>query len=161
MPAFDRRALLCVALLLPPALPALAEEPPAQQAAPQPDKLEVIDHVIGTGQEVRVGAFVVAHYAGYVFDPDAPDHKGRKFVSSRDRGETLTYVYGYKRAVPGFERGIKGMKVGGTRTIIVPWKLGYDDLKYQRPDDLPPKSALVFEVELLDVVPQGAPPDPR
>jgi FKBP-type peptidyl-prolyl cis-trans isomerase len=53
------------------------------------------------------------------------------------------------------------MKVGGTRTIIVPWKLGYDDLKYQRPPDIPARSALVFEVELLDVVPQGAPPDPK
>jgi FKBP-type peptidyl-prolyl cis-trans isomerase len=53
------------------------------------------------------------------------------------------------------------MKVGGSRTIIVPEKLGYDDYKYPKPADIPPKSALVFEVELLEVVPQGAPPDPK
>jgi FKBP-type peptidyl-prolyl cis-trans isomerase FkpA len=129
-------------------------------AAPQlPDRLEIIDHTVGTGPEVRTGWFVVAHYTGYVFDASAPDHKGRKFVSSRDRGETLTYVYGYKRAVPGFEKGIKGMKVGGNRTIIVPPKLGYDGRKYPNPGDLPANAALVFDVELLEVVPQGAPPD--
>jgi FKBP-type peptidyl-prolyl cis-trans isomerase FkpA len=153
------RGALALAVLASAGGTSAADEPaPASQA---PDKLEIIDHRVGDGQEVRVGAFVVAHYAGYVFDASAPDRKGRKFVSSRDRGEPLTYVYGYKRAVPGFEKGIKGMKVGGSRTIVVPPKLGYDGLKYQRPADLPPQSALVFDVELLEVVPQGAPPDPR
>jgi hypothetical protein len=90
MPAFRRRALLCSVLLLVPALPVLADEAPVQPAVSQPEQLQIIDHKVGTGQEVRIGAFVVAHYAGYVFDPDAPDHKGRKFVSSRDRGEALT-----------------------------------------------------------------------
>jgi FKBP-type peptidyl-prolyl cis-trans isomerase FkpA len=148
---------LAAALLVSLALSARAEDAPP--AAQQPDQLQIIDHVVGTGAEVRLGAFVVAHYSGFVYDPSAPDHKGQRFVSSRERGESLSYVYGYKRAVPGFERGIKGMRVGGSRTIIVPARLGYDDLKYQRPADIPPKSALVFDVELLDVVPQGAPPD--
>jgi FKBP-type peptidyl-prolyl cis-trans isomerase FkpA len=147
---------LAAALLLGLCAGAYADDAPL---APQPERLEIIDHAIGTGPEVRVGAFVVAHYSGFVFDPSAADHKGRRFVSSRERGESLTYVYGYKRAVPGFEKGIKGMRAGGSRTIIVPAKLGYDDLKYQRPADIPPKAALVFDVELLDVVPQGAPPD--
>ena len=133
----------------------------AQDNAQLPDKLEVIDRTVGTGAEVRVGYFVTAQYSGYVYDPGAPDHKGKRFVDSRERGEALSYVYGYKRAVPGFEKGLKGMTVGGSRTIIVPVRLGYDDLKYPRPADIPPNSALVFEVELLDVVPQGAPPDPQ
>ena len=145
------------ALLLAATGPALSQEPAAAEAVP--DKLEIVDHAVGTGLEVRRGAFAVLHYSGFVFDPSAPDRKGRKFASSRDRGETLTYVYGYKRAVPGFERGLKGMKVGGSRTIVVPPKLAYDDLKYPRPADIPPGSALVFDVELLEVVPQGAPPD--
>jgi FKBP-type peptidyl-prolyl cis-trans isomerase len=150
-------ALNCVALLT---FATVHAEDISAPTPGLPDRLEIIDHTVGTGPEVRTGWFVVAHYTGYVFDPSAPGYKGRKFVSSRERGETLTYVYGYKRAVPGFEKGIKGMKVGGSRTIIVPPKLGYDGRKYPNPADLPPNAALVFDVELLEVVPQGAPRDP-
>jgi FKBP-type peptidyl-prolyl cis-trans isomerase FkpA len=153
----NRARSTIAALLVGLASAAVADDAPV----PEPDRLEIIDHTVGTGAEVKIGAFVVAHYSGFLFDPAAPDHKGRRFVSSRERGESLTYVYGYKRAVPGFEKGIKGMRVGGSRTIIVPAKLGYDDLKYQRPEGIPAKAALVFDVELLDVVPQGAPPSDK
>ncbi|HZP85708.1 MAG TPA: FKBP-type peptidyl-prolyl cis-trans isomerase [Burkholderiales bacterium] len=128
-------------------------------SADAPTQLEVIDRVIGTGKTIARGAFVVLQYSGYLFDPAAPDHKGYRFVSSRERGESLSYKYGLKRAIPGFEKGLQGMKVGGSRTIVVPAQLGYDDLKYPRPQDVPPKSALVFDVELIDVVPESAPPD--
>lgn len=150
-------AALATALAGAPGAGLRADQAPAEGTTPE--KLEIIEHAVGQGAEVRVGAFVVAHYDGYVFDPAAPDRKGRRFVSSRERGATLTYVYGYKRAVPGFERGLRGMRVGGMRTIIVPPRLGYDDRKYPRPADVPPRAALVFDVELLEVVPQGAPPD--
>jgi FKBP-type peptidyl-prolyl cis-trans isomerase len=68
-------------------------------------------------------------------------------------------VYGYERAIRGLERGMQGMRVGGKRTIVIPPKLGYQEPKHPYPLDVPKGSALVFEVELLDVVPQGAPPD--
>ena len=71
----------------------------------------------------------------------------------------MTFLYGFKRVMPGLERGIADMKVGGKRTIIVPPKLAYDGYKYPYPNDVPPGSALIWEVELVDVVPRSAPPD--
>ena len=124
-----------------------------------PTQLSITDDVVGTGPEIRAGVFAVMHYTGWLYDPGAPKGKGRQFVSSRERGEPLTYVYGYGRAVLGLERGMKGMRAGGKRTIVIPPKLGYDDLKHPNPPDVPAGSALVFEVELLNVVPQGAPAD--
>jgi len=126
-------------------------------ASPElPRELQVIDRVVGQGKEVRPGVFVALHYTGYVYDPAAPEGKGRQFVSSRERGETWSYKYGVTRAIPGFEKGLRGMRAGGSRTIVVPAKLGYDGRKYPTPNDVPPKSALVFDVELIDVVPESA-----
>ena len=126
-------------------------------ASPElPRELQVIDRVVGQGKEVRPGVFVALHYTGYVYDAAAPEGKGRQFVSSRERGETWSYKYGVTRAIPGFEKGLRGMRAGGSRTIVVPAKLGYDGRKYPTPNDVPPKSALVFDVELIDVVPESA-----
>jgi FKBP-type peptidyl-prolyl cis-trans isomerase FkpA len=140
---------LCLALLL--AGPLRAEPPTEVQST---------DQVTGDGVELRRGWFAVMHYAGWVYDEAAAEHKGTAFVDSR-AGPPKTFVYGYYRALEGLEKGMRGMKVGGKRTIVVPARLGYDDLKYQKPEAVPPKSALVFEVELLDAVPQQNPPDPR
>lgn len=125
----------------------------------RPDQVQVIDQAIGQGLAVRGGAWAVVQYTGWVFDPGAPEGKGTKFASSRDRGESLSFLYGFKRVVPGLEKGMEGMRVGGKRTILVPPKFGFDGLKYPRPSDVPPRSTLVFEVELTDVVPQSAPPE--
>jgi FKBP-type peptidyl-prolyl cis-trans isomerase FkpA len=124
-----------------------------------PDALQTVDQTVGSGPVVRNGAWVVLHYTGWIFDTAAPDGKGAKFDSSRDRGESLSFLYGYKRALPGLEKGLEGMRVGGRRTILVPPKLGYDGIKYPLPKDVPPRSTLLFEVELTDVVAQSAPPD--
>src|SRR5689334_21206499 len=132
----------------------------AQQASTLPDQLSVTDQVVGEGAELRKGMFAVLHYTGWIYDPSAPDKKGRQYISSRERGEPLSYVYGYERAIRGLERGMQGMRVGGKRTIIIPPKLAYQEPKHPHPQDVPKGSALVFEVELLNVVPQGAPRDP-
>lgn len=109
-----------------------------------PDKLQTIDQTVGTGPMVRSGAWVVLHYTGWIFDPAASDGRGAKFDSSHDRGESLSFLYGYKRALPGLEKGLEGMRVGGRRTILVPPKLGYDGIKYPLPKDVPPRSTLLF-----------------
>jgi FKBP-type peptidyl-prolyl cis-trans isomerase FkpA len=121
-----------------------------------PTEIETTDQVAGDGAELRRGWFAIMHYAGWVYDEAAADRKGLKFVDSSD-GPPKTFVYGYYRALEGLEKGMRGMKVGGKRTIVVPPRLGYDDLKYQKPEAVPAKSALVFEVELLDAVPQQNP----
>ena len=126
---------------------------------PLPDQLVVTDQEVGRGAELRKGMFAVLHYTGWIYDAGAPDGKGKRYISSRERGEALSYVYGYERAIRGLERGMQGMRVGGKRTIVIPPKLGYQEPKHPYPVDVPKGSALVFEVELLDVVPQGAPAD--
>lgn len=126
---------------------ALAEDPPLTD-------VRTTDLAEGEGAEIRRGWFAVMHYTGWVYDARAPDHKGSQFVSSRERGRPTTFVYGYYRALVGLEQGMRGMRVGGRRAIVVPAKLGYDDFRHPTPKEVPPKSALVFDVELLDVVPQ-------
>jgi FKBP-type peptidyl-prolyl cis-trans isomerase FkpA len=138
-----------LAMVMAGVLPAMADESPTE--------VQIADQVVGDGAEVRRGWFAIMHFTGWVYDEQAPEHKGRQFVDSRERGKPTTFVYGYQRALIGVEKGMLGMKVGGKRTIVVPPKLGYDELKYARPKDVPPKSALVFEVELLDVVPEQNP----
>jgi FKBP-type peptidyl-prolyl cis-trans isomerase FkpA len=147
--------LLGIGALLP--LHCVAEQSASDRALPT--QLIVTDQQVGTGREIRDGMYAVLHYTGWVYDPAAADGKGRQFVSSRERGEALSFQYGYQRAVRGLERGMEGMRVGGRRTIVIPPKLGYDGFKHPYPPDVPKGSALVFEVELLDAVPQGAPPD--
>ena len=121
-----------VAALLAIALPVPAAEPAARE-------VQATDLVVGDGAEIRRGWFAVMHYTGWVLDA----------------GKSTTFVYGYKRALEGLEIGMRGMKVGGKRAIVVPAALGYDGFKHPVPQGVPEKSALVFEVELLDVVPQG------
>jgi FKBP-type peptidyl-prolyl cis-trans isomerase FkpA len=146
MNPFSPRLVAMLAVALVGMQPAVAEETPAD--------VQVTDQALGDGPEVRRGWFAIMHFTGWLYDEQAPEHKGRQYASSRERGQPTTFVYGYQRALIGLEKGMRGMKVGGKRTIVIPAKFGYDDLKYPTPKDVPPKSALVFDVELLDVVPQ-------
>ena len=130
--------------------------PAAAAEGPPLDDVRVSDLAVGDGPEIRRGWFAVMHYTGWVYDGRAQDSRGAQFVSSRERGQPTIFVYGYYRALAGLEKGMRGMKVGGKRTIVVPPGLGYDDLKHPTPRDVPPKSTLIFDVELLDVVPQQA-----
>lgn len=152
MPVCLRAQWLLAAILF--ATAAAAAEPGVG-----PTQVEVIEHAVGTGKPITRGAFAVLRYTAWVYDPDAPDHKGAEYASSERRGESLTFVYGLQRALPGLEKGLAGMRVGGRGTVVVPPKLAYDGLKYPRPAEVPAGAALVFDVEPLDVVPQGAPPD--
>jgi FKBP-type peptidyl-prolyl cis-trans isomerase FkpA len=131
----------------------------AQQDAAIPDRIITTDQAVGTGLELKRGRYAVLQYTGWIYDAGAPDGKGKRFASSLERGEPLSYVYGYERAIRGLERGMQGMRVGGKRTIVIPPNLGYQEPKHPYPKDVPQGSALVFEVELLNVVPQGAPAD--
>lgn len=126
------------------------------RAAP-PVELHYEDLVMGNGDTVKRNAFAVMHFNAWVYEESAPGFKGHQFADSRKRGESVTWVFGLKRAIAGVEKGMEGMRVGGKRLITIPPRLGYDGRKHVAPEDVPPNSALLFEVELLSVVPQGAP----
>ena len=112
-------------------------------------ELEKIDVVIGTGAEAVNGRTVRVIYTGWLWDKNTADHHGRKFDSSRDRGETYSFVLGTGNVIAGWHQGILGMKVGGHRTIIIPPQLGYGS---QGSSPLiPGNAALVFDIELVSV----------
>jgi FKBP-type peptidyl-prolyl cis-trans isomerase FkpA len=107
------------------------------------------DDRVGSGNEAVAGRSVVVHYTGWLYEADRPDRKGRKFDSSRDRGEPFTFRLGAGQVIRGWDEGVAGMKVGGRRTLTIPPDLGYGSQGFG--GDIPPNAALVFDVELLDV----------
>jgi len=107
------------------------------------------DAVLGEGAEATAGMRVSVHYTGWLYDEAAPDHKGKKFDSSRDRGEPFDFPLGAGRVIKGWDQGVAGMKVGGQRTLIIPPQLGYGSRGAG--GAIPPGATLVFDVELLGV----------
>jgi FKBP-type peptidyl-prolyl cis-trans isomerase len=110
---------------------------------------KMIDHNIGTGTEATAGKTVSVHYTGWLFDASAPDNKGKKFDSSRDRGEAFEFPLGAGRVIAGWDQGVAGMKVGGNRTLTIPPEMGYGARGAGAV--IPPNATLVFDVELLGV----------
>jgi FKBP-type peptidyl-prolyl cis-trans isomerase FkpA len=98
------------------------------------------DVTVGGGEEATAGRTAVVHYTGWL-----PD--GKKFDSSRDRGEPFSFPLGAGQVIPGWDQGVAGMKVGGRRKLVIPSELGYG--AQGAPPDIPPNSTLVFDVELL------------
>ena len=108
--------------------------------------LKIIDNKIGSGVSPKIGQTCVMHYTGWLYINGA---KGKKFDSSRDRGEPFEFAIGQGKVIPGWDEGIETMKVGGKRTLIIPPQLGYGAAGAGA--SIPPNSTLIFDVELLDV----------
>jgi len=113
--------------------------------------LQRIDDQVGDGATATSGSDVTVHYTGWLYDENAPDQRGRKFDSSRDRGEPFTFLLGAGQVIRGWDDGVAGMRVGGKRTLLIPSDYGYGRRGAGRV--IPPNASLVFEVELLDVKP--------
>ena len=107
------------------------------------------DAVVGSGAEAAAGKTVSVHYTGWLYDGSAQDHKGKKFDSSRDRGQPFEFRLGAGQVIKGWDQGVAGMKVGGQRTLIIPPDLGYGSRGAG--GVIPPNATLVFDVELLGV----------
>src|SRR5581483_1169181 len=104
--------------------------------------LQITDIVVGNGAEAKTGQQVSVHYTGWLTN-------GKKFDSSKDRGQPFTIPLGAGRVIKGWDQGIPGMKVGGKRKLVIPPQLAYGDRGFS--SLIPPNSTLVFEVELLKV----------
>ncbi len=107
------------------------------------------DVKLGDGVEATAGKDVSVHYTGWLYDDAAPEHHGRKFDSSRDRGQPFEFPLGEGRVIKGWDMGVEGMKVGGQRTLVIPPELGYGSRGAG--GAIPPNATLVFDVELLGV----------
>jgi FKBP-type peptidyl-prolyl cis-trans isomerase FkpA len=80
-----------------------------------PSGLQYEDTVPGTGNEAVAGRTVRVHYTGWLHDVNANNARGRKFDSSKDRGQPFSFRLGGGEVIRGWDEGVAGMKVGGTR----------------------------------------------
>jgi FKBP-type peptidyl-prolyl cis-trans isomerase FkpA len=108
--------------------------------------LQYEDTVPGTGDEAKAGQYVTVHYTGWLYNDGV---KGAKFDSSKDRNDPFQFGLGEGMVIRGWDEGVQGMKVGGTRLLIIPAELGYG--ARGAGGVIPPNATLLFEVELLGV----------
>lgn len=108
-------------------------------------ELEIIDVEEGTGETVNPGATITAHYTGALVK------NGIIFQSSHDFGDAITF--GLSQVISGWTNGVPGMKVGGTRRLIIPAEQAYGS-KSPSPN-IPANSDLVFDIDLVAIPRNG------
>lgn len=104
--------------------------------------LKYEDLVEGDGDVAAAGQQVSVHYTGWLTD-------GSKFDSSKDRNMPFDFPLGAGHVIRGWDEGVQGMKIGGTRKLTIPSQLGYGAAGAG--GVIPPNATLVFEVELLAI----------
>ncbi|HRJ91425.1 MAG TPA: FKBP-type peptidyl-prolyl cis-trans isomerase [Candidatus Saccharibacteria bacterium] len=107
--------------------------------------LEIIDLDVGKGEEVRAGATITAHYTG------ALCKNGIIFQSSHDFGKAITFPL--SGVIAGWTQGVPGMKVGGTRRLIIPAEMAYGSSSPAK--NIPANSNLVFDIDLMEIPKNG------
>lgn len=111
-----------------------------------PSGLQYEDTVVGDGAEAQAGQHVTVHYTGWLYENGAA---GRKFDSSKDRRDPFVFALGAGMVIRGWDEGVQGMKIGGTRRLVIPPELGYG--ARGAGGVIPPNATLLFEVDLLGV----------
>jgi FKBP-type peptidyl-prolyl cis-trans isomerase len=114
----------------------------AENMETTPSGLQYVDVKLGTGASPKQGQTAVVHYTGWLVD-------GKKFDSSKDRGQPFTFAVGRGQVIKGWDEGVATMKVGGTRKLVIPPDLAYG--ARGAGGVIPPNATLTFEVELLEV----------
>lgn len=104
-------------------------------------ELQSIDLVEGTGDVVAEGATITAHYTGALVAD------GTTFQSSLDFGQPATF--GLHQVIEGWTKGVPGMKIGGTRRLVIPSAMAYGSRRAAA--NIPPNSDLVFDIELIAI----------
>lgn len=111
----------------------------------KPSGLKYADLTVGKGQEAKAGDTVKVDYTGWLYQKGT---RGAKFDSSKDRDKPFIFTIGEGKVIKGWEEGVKGMKVGGKRELIIPPSIGYGARGF---GPIPPNATLNFEIELLGV----------
>ena len=100
------------------------------------------EKIIGDGMHAKAGDTVNVHYTGWL-------ENGTKFDSSKDRNQAFSFNLGAGMVIKGWDEGVAGMKIGGTRKLTIPSELGYGSRGAG--GVIPPNATLIFEVELLAI----------
>lgn len=108
-------------------------------------ELEIIDIEVGMGEQVFPGATITAHYTGALVK------NGIIFQSSHDFGDAITF--GLNQVISGWTNGVPGMKVGGTRRLIIPAEQAYGSSSPA--SNIPANSDLVFDIDLVAIPRNG------
>ena len=106
--------------------------------------LQYEDTVTGQGAPAAAGQQVRVHYTGWLYTDGI---KGKKFDSSKDRGDPFEFGLGQGMVIKGWDEGVQGMMPGGTRVLVIPPQLGYG--ARGAGGVIPPNATLMFEVDLL------------
>lgn len=122
---------------------------PASAPAAAVNALEIEDLKPGSGAPIAAGRQAVVQYTGWLYDASAADKKGKEFDSSARAGQPFRFVVGAGQVIKGWDQGVAGMTVGGTRRLIVPADLAYGDSGAG--GVIPPGATLVFEVTLIGI----------
>ena len=104
-------------------------------------ELEIIDVEVGTGDEVQPGATITAHYTGALVK------NGIIFQSSHDSGQATSF--GLDQVIKGWTVGVPGMRIGGTRRLIIPAEMAYGASSPEK--NIPANSDLVFDIDLVAI----------
>ena len=117
--------------------------------APGPTTLQVTDTTVGTGATATAGKTLTVNYTGWLYSAAAANSRGAQFDTSVGRAP-FQFTLGAGQVIAGWDQGLVGMKVGGTRTLIIPSALAYGSVGAGG-GLIPPNAALVFTVNLLAV----------
>ncbi len=142
-----RPACAAVALaLIAATIPLGASNAADNKVIEMPDGLKYTDSKTGAGTVATAGKKVSVHYTGWL---SKNGEKGTKFDSSVDRGQPFEFTLGAHQVIAGWDEGVAGMKVGGSRTLVIPPELGYG--ARGAGGVIPANATLIFDVELLGV----------
>jgi FKBP-type peptidyl-prolyl cis-trans isomerase FkpA len=120
----------------------------SSSASDAPTALQTQDTAVGTGATAVAGSTATVNYTGWLYLGTAVNFHGLQFDTSIGK-VPFSFKVGAGQVIQGWDLGVAGMKVGGTRTLIIPASLGYGASGIA--GLIPPNTALVFTVELLAV----------
>lgn len=106
------------------------------------------DLVVGTGGDAVNGKILNVQYTGYFYSQQATDHKGPVFDASTPATGSFAFMLGAGEVIEGWDRGILGMRVGGTRRLVIPPSLAYG---VRRNGIIPQNATLLFEIQLVSI----------
>ncbi len=113
-----------------------------------PTALQITDTTVGTGATAAVGHTVTVNYTGWLYNASVANFHGTQFDSSVGKAP-FSFKLGAGQVIARWDQGVAGMKVGGTRTVVIPSSLGYGSAGAG--GVIPPNATLVFTVDLLAV----------